>query len=169
VSIYFFNVPEDDALMSSWLLFALGPIFLWGVCGLMQKMATNHISARSSAIWFLLSFLPVAVAIVAYDPLPSGISVTTWAIAAAIGFTLALGNLTILLAFESGGKASIIAPLCGLYPIVGIPIAMFARGDEVDGREWIAILCALAAIVMLSYPSQPNVVAAADSPVEAVR
>jgi drug/metabolite transporter (DMT)-like permease len=134
----------------------------------MQKMATNHISARLSAIWFLLSFLPVAVAILAYETLPTGISVTTWAIAAAIGFTLAMGNFTILLAFASGGKASIIAPLCGLYPIVGIPIAILVRGDEVNGRHWFAIVCALAAIVLLSYPSQPNVVAA-DSGMEATR
>jgi transporter family protein len=166
VSIYFFNVPEDEALVSSWLVFAVGPIVLWGVCGVMQKMATNHVSARLSAIWFLLSFLPVAVAILAYDPLPSGISVKTWVIATAIGFTLALGNFTILLAFESGGKASIIAPLCGLYPLVGIPIAILVRGDEVNGRHWFAILCALAAIVLLSYPSQPKA-AVADSGMEA--
>ena len=166
VAIYFFNVPNDDALISSWLLFALGPIVLWGVCGLMQKMATNHISARLSAIWFLLSFLPVAVAILAYDPLPSELSAKTWAIAAAIGFTLALGNFTILLAFESGGKASIIAPLCGLYPIVGIPIAILVLGDDVNGREWVAIVCALAAVVLISYPSQP-ISAAEDSRMEA--
>jgi transporter family protein len=168
VSIYLFNVSDDEALVSSWLWFALGPIVLWGICGLMQKMATNQISARLSAIWFLLSFLPVAVVILAYDPLPSGLSARSWAIAATIGFTLALGNLTILLAFESGGKASIIAPLCGLYPIVGIPIAILVHGDDVDGRKWIAILCALAAIALLSYPSQPAVSAAADSGKEAV-
>ena len=155
VAIYLFNVPGETGFFSAWLLFALIPIVLWGLCGLMQKMSTNHISARSSAIWFLLAFIPVAALIVANDPLPTGIPVETWVLAAAVGFTLAIGNFTILLAFASGGKASIIAPVAGLYPLVSIPIAMIALGERIGWRESLGIACALAAVVMLSLQSQP--------------
>jgi uncharacterized membrane protein len=152
-AIYLFNVPGAERIFSEWLLFALVPIVLWGITGLMQKASTAHISARLSAIWFLLAFFPVAAAIMTYDPLPSGIRPGTWALAVAVGFTLAFGNFTILLAFGSGGKASIIAPLAGLYPLVSIPIAIAILGERIVPRESLGIVCALAAVVLLSYPS----------------
>jgi len=149
-AIYLFNIPDEEGLVSGWLLYALVPIILWGVCGLLQKMSTNHISARTSAIWFLIAFVPVAVVIVLRDPLPGGMTATTWALAGAIGFTLAFGNFTILLAFSCGGKASIIAPLAALYPLVSIPLAILALGEPISWRESLGIACALAAVVMLS-------------------
>jgi uncharacterized membrane protein len=155
-AIYLFNVPGGEAALSSWLLFAMAPIVLWGICGLMQKMSTNYISALKSAVWFLLSFLPVAALIELYKPLPGGISARSWLLAASVGFMLALGNLTILLAFSSGGKASIIAPLAGLYPLVSIPIAIVALGENIGWRESLGIVCALAAVVMLSTQSEPQ-------------
>lgn len=149
-AIYLFNVPSEQGFVSAWVPYAMIPVVLWGVCGLMQKMSTNHISARSSAIWFLVAFLPVAAVILWRDPRPSGMTATTWALAIAVGFTLALGNFTILLAFASNGKASIIAPLAGLYPLVSIPIAIAALGEQIGWRESLGIACALAAVVMLS-------------------
>jgi drug/metabolite transporter (DMT)-like permease len=156
VAIYFFNVPGEEGFFSAWLLFALVPTALWGVCGLMQKMSTNHVSARTSAIWFLLAFIPVAVLIVIVDPLSGAIPIRAWLLAAAVGFTLALGNLTILLAFSNGGKASIISPLASLYFLVSIPIAMIWLDEPVDRRDLFGIACALAAVVMISYQSQPE-------------
>ena len=152
-AIYLFNIPSGGNVFSPWLLLALVPIVLWGICGLMQKMSTDDVSGRTSAVWFLLSFVPVAGLIMLFDPPPIGISVRTWLLAAAVGLTLALGNLSILLAFSCGGKASIIAPLAGLYPLVSIPIAILALGETIGWRESLGIACALAAVVMLSMQS----------------
>lgn len=160
VAIYLFNVTAEQGVFTSWIVFALIPIVLWGVCGLLQKMSTNYISARTSAIWFLAAFVPVAGIIMFSDPLPSSVSIRTWVLAIALGFTLALGNFTILLAFSSGGKASIIAPLAGLYPLVSIPIAMARFGERISWREeWRELLgmaCALVAVVLLSLQSQSD-------------
>jgi drug/metabolite transporter (DMT)-like permease len=153
-AIYLFKVSQEESLLTPWLLLALIPIVLWGVCGLMQKMSTNQVSGQSSAAWFLLSFVPVAALILVFDPLHTGITPKNWAVAAAIGFTLAFGNLTVLLAFASGGKASIITPLAGLYPIVSIPIAIFAFGERIGWREGLGIAFALVAVVLLSYQSE---------------
>lgn len=159
-AIYLFNVPSgsgvEQGLTSRWMLLPLSAIVLWGLAALMQKAATNDISARESAIWFLAAFLPVAGMIQLYNPLPGGISASTWWLAAALGFALAFGNLTILLAFASGGKASIIAPLAGLYPVVSIPIALLALGDRIGWRESCGIVLALAAVVLLSVQSDPE-------------
>jgi drug/metabolite transporter (DMT)-like permease len=72
-----------------------------------------------------------------------------------MGLALALGNLTILLAFADGGKASIIVPLAGLYPLVSIPIALAAFSERIGWRESSGIALALAAVVLLSLQSEP--------------
>jgi drug/metabolite transporter (DMT)-like permease len=84
------------------------------------------------------------------------VSIESWLVAAAVGFTLALGNLTILMAFSSGGKASIIAPMAGLYPLISIPVAVLAFGDDLGWRQAAGIACASLAVVMLCYQSPPE-------------
>lgn len=162
VAIYLFNVPDQERQVSAWLLVALAPIALWGVTLLMQKMATAHISGADSALWFLIAFVPIAVLIVLWKPLPVGIPPRIWALEAALGFTLAFGNLTILLAFSSGGKASVVAPLSGLYPLVSIPIAIVALGERLTVREAAGVALALVAVVLLSHQPEPT---SASSPI----
>lgn len=164
VAIYLFNAPQPgqhlivDAVGG--MVFPLAAIVLWGITGVVQKAATNHTSARGTAIWFLAAFLPMAGLILMVQPLESEISTRTWTLAVLMGFTLALGNLTILLAFASGGKASVIAPLAGLYPLVSIPIAIIAFGERLVGREVAAIVLALGAVILLSLQHTPGVAAA---------
>ncbi len=153
VAMYLFLKPERREISAGAML-ALVPIVLWGVTLLMQKMSTADISARSSAIWFLAAFVPLAAVILLREPLPSGLAVRTWAMQSAVGFTLALGNLTILLACEQGGKASVIAPLSGLYPAVSVPIAVLWLGDEVSRRQLAAIALSFAAVVLLTYQTE---------------
>jgi transporter family protein len=157
-AIYWFNVPQgtdaEQGLNTAWIVLPLVAVVLWGITGLMQKAATNHISARSSAFWFLAAFFPFAGVIVLYDPFPSGVTLDVWGVTIAMGFTLALGNFTVLLAFSSGGKASIITPLTGLYPLVSIPIALVAFRETLGMRESLGIALALAAVVLLSLQSE---------------
>jgi transporter family protein len=167
VAIYLLNVANEADIVSPWLHIAMIAIFLWGLCGLLQKMSTEYISARLSAIWFLLSFFLIAAFILARDPLPPGVSLRSWLVAVAWGFTMALGNFTILLAFASGGKASVIAPMAGLYQLVSIPIAVLAFGDKLGWRQAAGIACATLAVVMLSYQSQPKAADRAPSPTDA--
>jgi uncharacterized membrane protein len=156
-AILLFNVPQnleaESGWFAPWILLPVTAVVLWGITGLMQKVATNHISAKSSAVWFLVAFVPFAAAILFNSPLPTGIELKTWALAVIMGLMLALGNLTILLAFETGGKASIISPLAGLYPIVSIPIAVVAFQERLSSRELAGIALALIAVVMLSLQS----------------
>jgi drug/metabolite transporter (DMT)-like permease len=158
-AIYMFSAPGDggsEPLMSRWLLLALVPIGLWGVTGLLQKMATQYVSGETAALCFLAAFVPMAGLILVAEPLPDVIPRDVWTLTAALGFTLALGNYTVLLAFASGGKASIVSPLSNLYPLVSIPIAILWLGEQVGRREWLAIGVALLAVVTLSYESRPK-------------
>jgi drug/metabolite transporter (DMT)-like permease len=160
-AIYLLNVPDEQGLVSVWTLLAFASIALWGITGLLQKMATNEITGAASAFWFLVAFAVVAGCMLLYEPLPADVSPQTWALVAALGFALALGNFTILLAFAAGGRASIIMPLTGLYPLVSIPIAIFRFDETMDARETWGVILALAGVVTLSYETRPAPPAAA--------
>jgi uncharacterized membrane protein len=150
-AIYLFNVQDETGVRSAWLLYALIPIGLWGAAGLLQKVATNHLSGEASTLWFLGAFAPVAVAILLTQPWPGSIAVGTWLLVAALGLSFALGNYGLLAAFASGGKASIVTPLSGLYPVVTVPLAVAFLGESVGRRELAAIAAALLAVAALSY------------------
>ncbi|MFO0915366.1 MAG: DMT family transporter [Pirellulales bacterium] len=155
VAIYMFNVQEEGGWFSLWLLMAMVPIAMWGIAGLVQKMSTNHISGTRAAFWFMAAFVVVGAVMALWDPPPVNISQRTLVLAALVGFTLALGNCTILLAYAQNGKASIITPLTGLYPVISIPIAMWKWEETISAREAIGVLCALLAVVLLACESRP--------------
>ena len=150
VSITIFNVASVEGLMTGWLLYALVPVVLWGVGGLLQKISTNHISGEASTFWFLTAFVPVTGVLVVLEPLHAMPNAKTWSLVAALGFLFSLGNLALLFAFARGGKASIIAPLAGLYPAVSIPVAILFLGERVTAREWMGIGVALVAVVTMT-------------------
>ncbi|MDX1951321.1 MAG: DMT family transporter [Verrucomicrobiota bacterium] len=151
VAIYLFNITSMEGMASKWLLYALVPILLWGISGLVQKISTNHIPGELSALWFLSAFVPAGILILIFEPLSTSLSLRTWTLVAALGLFLSLGNFSILLAFASTGKASIIAPLAGLYPLVSVPIAIFFLGEKIGQRELAGIFVALLSVVALAW------------------
>ena len=52
---------------------------------------------------------------------------------------------------RSRGKASIIAPVGALYPVVSIPIAVIGFGERLGGRESLGIVLALISVVALCW------------------
>lgn len=156
-AIYLFNVQREQGMLSPALSYALGPIALWGVAGFLQKLSTNEISGELSALAFLSAFIPVALVILWREPLAAGlVPGRTWMLVAALGLFFALGNFAILEAFASHGKASVIAPLAGLYPVVSVPIAILFLGERIGPRETAGIALALVSVTALSYDTQPQ-------------
>ena len=155
IAIYLFNVQREEGFLSRWLVYALAPIVLWGAAGFLQKLSTNHISGELSTLWFLAAFIPFAVLFLAREPLPAQITANTWLLVIAQGFFLALGNLAILVAFASQGKASIITPLAALYPVVSVPIAIFFLDEKIGVREAVGIFLALGSVAALSCETRP--------------
>lgn len=153
IAFYFFNRGDGEWTVSPWLVGALMPMGLWGLAGLLQKMATLWISGSRSAFWFLIAFVPCGMAMVVEAPIRKPIEPALIWLAIGLGFTLGLGNLTILLAFASGGKASIISPMAGLYPLVSLPLAIFWLHESLDQGELLGIACAAVAVVCLGMES----------------
>jgi len=151
VAIYLFNVPSVEGVVNPWLLFALLPIGLWGVSGLLQKISTNDISGELSALWFLAAFVPVGAGLLLFQPLATTPTLKVWLLVVALGLFFSLGNYAILLAFAQDGKASIIAPLASLYPLVSVPIAILFLGEKISPRETAGIVVALISVATLAW------------------
>lgn len=145
----FFNSPGDAFWLSPWLLFALVPIVLWGTSGLLQKLSTRHASSELAALAFLAGFIPPSLIIPIAEPPAAGLPGGTWLLLILLGLLFALGNLTAVFAYGSGGKAAIVTPLAGLYPVITVPIAVAFLGEGISAREWAGIFLALAAVAML--------------------
>jgi transporter family protein len=155
VAIWLFNIQAGAGLLSTTVAYALLPIIFWGLSGFLQKVATNHLSPEAAALVYLGAFIPVGLFYGLTEPWPSAMTPRIWAIVLAIGFFLAFGNFAILAAFARGGKASVIAPLGSLYPIISVPIAVLFLQEKVGQREIIAIICALASVAALSWEAPP--------------
>lgn len=151
VAIYLFNVVSLEGVASASLIYALVPVGLWGFAGLAQKVSTNDISGELSTLGFLAAFIPVSVGLLLMQPLTGAVAPRTWALVAALGLFLSLGNYALLLAFAQEGKASIIAPLAGLYPLVSVPVAIIFFGEKISPRETAGIIVALLSVVALAW------------------
>lgn len=153
-AIYLFNVPGEASLVSPALVLAVTPIALWGLAGLLQKVATNHISGELGALAFLAAFVPVGIYLAWQHPGRwSEVSLKVWLLVSALGMCFAVGNFALLEAFARDGKASVIAPLAGLYPVVSVPIAILVFKEQVGSREVAAIGLALLSVGALSLES----------------
>jgi len=155
VAILLLNVPPEGSLLSPWLATALVPIGLWGVSALVQKLATRHIDATGATFAFLAGFLPIAILTLVLQPASLMLPGPTWLLLAGLGLCFAVGNLTLLHAYASGGPASIVTPLASLYAIVTIPLAIVAFHERVGVRETAGIALALAAIAALTRDTPP--------------
>ena len=132
-----------------WLWYAVITLVAWGVVGILQKLSTNYISAESSLIWLVVGFLLLEPLLY---PGASVFHYSAWNLAWALlsGVLNALGAWALFAALKSGGKASIVAPLTALYPLVVIVLVPFVLYESITGMQLVGIGCALIAVILLS-------------------
>jgi transporter family protein len=132
-----------------WFLFAALVLLCWGIVGLLQKLSTNRVSAQSALIWLVAGFLlltPVFYpgrSVFHYSPR----SVLFILACSALN---ALGSLALFAAMKHGGKASIVVPLTALYPLIVVVAAPLALKQSITLLQAGGVICALAAVVLLS-------------------
>jgi len=133
-----------------WLIFAMVALVFWGITGVTQKLSTNAISTELSFLWFGLAMIALALTV-----LP--LVLPYWHLAAkdfwlaVVGGTLnSLGAYTSFAALEKGGKASIVIPLCYLYPLLTIILAIVFLHEGLTRPQLAGISLALVSAVLLS-------------------
>ena len=156
VAIWLFNVQSDSQLLSATIVFAIGPIVLWGLSGFAQKVTTNDLSPEAASLFYLGAFVPFGAVLALNTSWPASIAARAWGLVLALGFFLAFGNVAILIAFARGGKAAVITPLGGLYPVISVPVAMAFLHEKISARELAGIILALASVAALSWETAPQ-------------
>ena len=137
-----------------WLFFALTALLLFGITGVTQKLSTNEISTELCYVWFALAMLLIALLIFFILPLDWHIRPKIVWLAVAGGALNGLGAMTSFKALESGGKASIVVPLCYLYPLVAIFLALVFLHEKLTRVEVAGIALAIVAAILLSQERQ---------------
>jgi len=135
--------------MPPWFWYTVITLVSWGVVGLLQKLSTNYISAESSLVWLVVGFLLLQPF---FYPGAAVFHYSRWNLAWALlsGVLNALGAWALFIAMKSGGKASIVAPVTALYPLVVIVLVPFILHESITRLQIAGVISALIAVVLLS-------------------
>lgn len=135
--------------IATWALAAIVVLIAWGVVGVFQKLATNYISAESTLFWMIVGFM-------IYEPfiwpakLFSAYSTKAIIYGLLSGFLSNLGAWGLYAAMKKGGKASVVAPLVSLYPVIVVIVAPFLLHETLTVPQAAGVVCALISVVLLS-------------------
>ncbi len=140
----------------AWVFYALLTVLLWGVGSITQKLATNWISTELSFVWFACAMITIALVILPVAHIDWHMNSRIFWLAVAGGALNGLGALTSFAALERGGKASIVIPLCYLYPIITIILAIVLLHETLTRSEAAGIVLAIAAALLLSREGPLN-------------
>jgi drug/metabolite transporter (DMT)-like permease len=136
-------------LFSSWMVYALLTLLLFGMSCITQKLATRCISDELSTIFFTIGFVPLAIVIWVAGTPPWNLSVKDWVLGIVVGLLMATATLALFAAFRRG-KASVVTPLVALYPLVTVILAVVFLNEHLDSIKIAGIAIALIAGMALS-------------------
>jgi bacterial/archaeal transporter family protein len=137
-----------------WLIYALIALIFWGITGVTQKLSTNAISTELCFIWFAYAMIAISLVVLVAIPIEWHIKAKVFWLAVIAGGLNGLGAMTSFAALEKGGKASIVIPLCYLYPLVTIFLAMTFLHESVTRVQVAGIALALLSAVLLSQEAE---------------
>ncbi len=141
-------------MFSGWIIFTAIALVLWGLSGVTQKLATNHISSQLSFIWFAVAMIVISLIVALSEPIHWRIGSGVMLLAICGGVLNGLGALTSFCALESGGKASVVISLVALYPLLTVAIAVAFLHEALTGRQVVGIVLAIIAAILLSLDGE---------------
>ena len=136
-------------IVPSWFWFAVVSLVAWGLAGILQKLATNYVSAESSLVWLVFGFLLLQPLVYPGRTLHD-YSTTNLVWALLSGLLNALGTWALFAALKSGGHASVVSPITALYPLAFILFIPLVLHESITHLQFAGIVCSLVAIVLLS-------------------
>ena len=179
-ALYLFNAPQASGapatgpggtgggaapwwrtLVAPWMALALVALVLYGIAGVTQKLATNHVSTELSTVCFALAFVPVALVTMWIEPVNWSLRPGAVGLALLTGALISTGTLTLFAAYRTG-KASVVTAVTALYPALTVVLAVPLFDERIDARKVVAITLALGAGVALTFERPAASVASED-------
>lgn len=151
------QVQNRSGRLPLWLIWSLATIVLWGTWGLVSKIASAGLDAYANQLLYTAGILPL-LAFAAWTVWKRrgdanerrkgrGIGVF-WAFLT--GILGGVGNLLFFQALVVGGKASVVAPVTALFPVVTVLLALIVLKERLGRVQWLGLALAFVAIYLLS-------------------
>jgi bacterial/archaeal transporter family protein len=139
----------------AWLFWSLVTIVLWGTWGLVSKIASSGMNAYVNQLLYTAGLAPL-LAFVAWHVRKNEAGERSnartvgvcWAFLT--GILGGVGNIFFFQALVKGGKASIVAPVTALFPMVTVLLAVIVLRERMGRAQWIGLALAFVAIYLLS-------------------
>jgi transporter family protein len=135
--------------MHNWYLPAFLAFVFWGLWALFPKITTSLIDPRSALFFQALGAFSVALVVLAsldFRPQWDARAVPLALLTGVLGMT---GGIAYMYAIARG-PAMLVSVLTALYPLLTVVLAWAFMGETVSLRQWLGILLALSAMVLLS-------------------
>jgi transporter family protein len=138
-----------------WLLWSIATIVLWGLWGLVSKVASDGVDVYVNQLLYTVGLAPlmIFVAWTVYRHSPRETTAARrkgifWAFLT--GILGGLGNLAFFQALVKGGEAAIVAPVTALFPMVTVLLAVVFLKERLGRTQWVGLGLAFVAIYLLS-------------------
>lgn len=164
IALILFNLESDgtqvdpgswyQAIMSKWMLLALLSLIAAGTAQFFIKAATNHVSADLVTFIVVIVFLFLAGILIGTDSFSWKMSLQDLIACLLVGVLGSVAFLTNTMAYATG-MASLVAPLCSLFPVVTVILAVPVLGEKLTWLIIIAIIISSLAGFALAIEKTP--------------
>ena len=149
------NKTVRQARLPKWLLWSLITIVLWGTWGLVSKVASAGMDAYVNQLLYTAGLAPLLVFVAltvhkrgSQDPRENRAMGVFWAFFT--GILGGVGNFFFFQAMVVGGKASVVAPVTALFPMITVLLALIFLHERLGRVQWAGLALAFVAIYLLS-------------------
>ena len=133
----------------NWIVYALVTVVMWGAWGTLGKVALRHVTwVQASLIFGLMTVMGCAL-LFGMVRRESRWQAADLGAAALTGVLGTVGLLTFYLALEHG-KASLVVPLTGLYPVLTVVLSILFLGEHITRMQTAGVVCAVVAVGLIS-------------------
>jgi transporter family protein len=147
--------PASTKTNKNWLYWSLVTIVLWGVWGLVSKVASAGVDAWVNQLLYTAGLAPLLIFVAitvhrrsAQEKREGRSAGVFWAFFT--GILGGVGNIFFFQAMVAGGKASVVAPVTALFPMITVLLAMIVLRERLRRVQWFGLALAFVAIYLLS-------------------
>jgi transporter family protein len=149
------NETTRTGRLPKWLLWSLVTIVLWGTWGLVSKVASAGMDAYVNQLLYTTGLAPLLVFAAwtvhrhsAGEKRDGRAIGVFWAFFT--GILGGVGNIFFFQAMVAGGKASVVAPVTALFPMITVLLALIFLHERLGRVQWLGLALAFVAIYLLS-------------------
>ncbi len=131
-----------------WLIYAIACLILWGLWGLVLKLAYRNL--QWVEVYFLSSLASFSLALAVFLLSHGKLNLRGTSLYAIIAGIFGGAGYVFFVKSLEHGKASIIIPLTALYPAITVLLAFLILHEKLTLTHVLGIILALVAVILLS-------------------